>query len=185
MSGGQQGAGPAPSRRSAGGARHEGGCLCGQVRFEASADPRRINVCHCQFCQRNTGSAYLVEPVFADEAFEIVAGRPRAYTLPSTGSGKRITIYFCETCGARVYMTFERFPGIVGAFAGTFDDPNRLALTGDLVRHLFTVVAQRGVVLPAGVPLFHEHATALDGASNAPIVLSSPQTVDPLGSPAG
>jgi hypothetical protein len=46
-------------------ARHEGGCLCGKVRFAVSADPMRVTVCHCRFCQRNTGTAYLAEPAVA------------------------------------------------------------------------------------------------------------------------
>ena len=47
-------------------ARHEGGCLCGEVRFVADKEPMRVTVCHCHFCQRTTGTAYLVEPVFAE-----------------------------------------------------------------------------------------------------------------------
>jgi hypothetical protein len=43
---------------------HEGGCLCGAVRYETLADPLRVTTCHCRFCQRATGSAYMVEPIF-------------------------------------------------------------------------------------------------------------------------
>lgn len=156
-------------------ARHEGGCLCGAVRFAVSADPMRVTVCHCRFCQRNTGSAYLVEPVFTKFEFEITRGTPRTYAVLSEGSGKRVTIHFCGTCGARVLLTFERFPDHVGTFAGSFDDPNKLGLASDIVRHLFTDSAQTGVVLPAGVPLFHEHAFRLDGTLNEPTLLIEPK----------
>jgi hypothetical protein len=155
-------------------ARHEGGCLCGAVRFAVSADPMRVTVCHCRFCQRNTGMAYLVEPVFAKTEFEITSGTPRNYEVVSEGSGKRVTIHFCDTCGARVLLTFERFADHVGTFAGAFDDPNSLGLASDIVRHLFTGSAQAGAVLPAGVPLFHEHAFRLDGTLNEPAMLTEP-----------
>jgi hypothetical protein len=46
-------------------ARHESGCLCGKVRFAVSADLMRVTVCHCRFCRRNTGTAYLAEPAVA------------------------------------------------------------------------------------------------------------------------
>ena len=44
--------------------RNEGGCLCGAVRFATLGEPSRVTVCHCRFCQKATGSAYLVEPIF-------------------------------------------------------------------------------------------------------------------------
>ena len=43
---------------------NEGGCLCGTVRYATKDDPVRVTFCHCRFCQRATGSAYLVEPIF-------------------------------------------------------------------------------------------------------------------------
>ena len=156
------------------GARHEGGCLCGAVRFAVSADPLRVTVCHCRFCQRNTGTAYLVEPVFAKAQFRFTSGAPRTWDAISAGSGKRVTTHFCGICGARVLLTFERFPDAVGTFAGSFDDPNRLGLASDIVRHLFTGMAQEGTVLPAGVPLFHEHAFRPDGSLNERTILAEP-----------
>jgi hypothetical protein len=155
-------------------ARHNGGCLCGAIRFAVSTEPMRVTVCHCRFCQRNTGTAYLVEPVFAKNEFEITSGTPRTWDTISEGSGKRVTIHFCGTCGARVLLTFERFPDHVGTFAGAFDDPNSLGLAADVVRHVFTDAAQAGTVLPAGVPLFPEHAIRRDGTPNEPVLLTEP-----------
>jgi hypothetical protein len=73
-----------------------------------------------------------------------------------------------------VLRTFERFPDHVGTFGGSFDDPNKLGLTSDIMRHVFTGSAQDGTVLPAGVPLFHEHFFCLDGSLNEPTVLAHP-----------
>ena len=42
---------------------HHGGCLCGEVRYRTTAKPVRVTISHCTFCQRMTGSAYLVEPI--------------------------------------------------------------------------------------------------------------------------
>jgi hypothetical protein len=36
-----------------------GGCACGAVRYEYSADPVFMGNCHCRDCQRTTGSAYV------------------------------------------------------------------------------------------------------------------------------
>src|SRR6476469_7591491 len=77
---------------------NEGGCLCGAIRYATSADPVRVTYCHCRFCQRATGSAYMVEPIFMKKDFEIISGEPATYTLASKGSGKQVTINFCSTC---------------------------------------------------------------------------------------
>lgn len=155
-------------------ARHEGGCLCGDVRFVVDTEPTRVTVCHCRFCQRATGAAYMVQPVFSKPDFHITAGTPRTYNAISTGSGKRVTIHFCGRCGARVMLGFERFPDGVGTFAGSFDDPGKLGLASGIVRHVFAGEVQVGTVLPAGVPLFHGHALRLDGSLNEPKVLTEP-----------
>jgi len=62
----------------------------------------------------------------------------------------------------------------VGTFAGSFDDPGKLGLASGVVRHVFTGAAQDGTVLPAGVPLFHEHAIRADGSPNESKVLTQP-----------
>ena len=37
---------------------HEGGCLCGGVRYRADGAPARASICNCTFCQRRAGSAF-------------------------------------------------------------------------------------------------------------------------------
>ena len=74
---------------------HEGGCPCGQLRFRTTAAPVRVSICHCRFCQHNTGSAFMVEPIFAKPDFALVAGVPRTFAVISAGSGKRVTVHFC------------------------------------------------------------------------------------------
>ena len=53
-----------------------GRCLCGAVAYRVGDDPLRVTMCHCRFCQRATGGAYMVEPVFARSDFAITQGAP-------------------------------------------------------------------------------------------------------------
>jgi hypothetical protein len=149
---------------------HEGGCLCGDSRYRTTADPVRVTICHCTFCQRSTGSAFLVEPIFrrGDVAFSGAA--LRSYDRRSDGSGKRVTVNFCGRCGRTIYLDFERFPDVLGLWGGTFDDPNWFERSPEKCRHIFTRSAQIGVVLPPGLDTFREHAIRLDGTPNEPIV---------------
>jgi hypothetical protein len=151
---------------------HEGGCLCGDIRYRTTAAPLRITVCHCTFCQRLTGSAFLVEPIFRREDAILTRGAPRTYEHRSDGSQKRVTPNFCGRCGTTIWLDLERFPDVLGLCGGTFDDPNWFWQDGVRTRHIFTRSSQTGVVLPAGVEVYEAHAITLDGAPNAPTVLT-------------
>ena len=155
----------------------EGGCLCGKVRYKAAAEPLRVTICHCTFCQRVTGSAFLVEPIFRIEDVVFSGTAPRTYDHRSDGSHKRVTLHFCDNCGTTLHLSFERFPGFIGMCAGTFDDPNWFARGPATCRHIFTGSAQQGVVLPAGMEIYLEHALRLDGTPNKSSVLEQAQMV--------
>ena len=67
---------------------HEGGCLCGAVRYRTRGAPHRGLVCYCTFCQRLTGSAYLVEAIFLKEQVEITGGPIGTYEQRSDETGQ-------------------------------------------------------------------------------------------------
>jgi hypothetical protein len=149
---------------------HEGGCLCGAIRYAVKSQPMRVTICHCRFCQRATGSAYLVEPIFGKSDFDIISGRPKIYRHRSEGSGKLVDVHFCENCGTKLFLSFERFPDVVGVYGGSFDDPNWFERSAENARHIFLSVAQHGTVIPAGIARFDQHATTNDGDPIAPTV---------------
>lgn len=151
--------------------------MCSDIRYKTTAAPVRVTVCYCTFCQRLTGSAYLVEPIFRRRDVAFSGAKPRTYDHRSDGSGKRVTVSFCGRCGTTLYLDLERFPDILGLCGGTFDDPNWFERSHGKCWHIFTRSAQNGVVLPAGIDTFTEHALRLDGTANQPIVLAHPTAV--------
>lgn len=155
----------------------QGGCLCGKLRYQVGRQPSRVSICHCRFCQRATGSAYLVEPIFDAEIFKVIEGVPKVYTHVSGGSGKEVFIHFCDTCGTKLFLTFERFADVVGVYGGTFDDPNWFDLTPENSKQIFLGVAQRGTVIPPHVNTFTGHAAENDGTPNEPTVFETPQII--------
>ncbi len=148
----------------------EGGCLCGAIRYAAKAQPVRLTICHCRFCQRATGSAYMVEPIFRKTDFEVISGQPKVYQQRSQGSGKRVDVHFCADCGTKLYLAFERFPDVVGVYAGTFDNPNWFERSDENSKHIFLSAAQHGTVIPAGVAGFQAHMITNDGKPIEPHV---------------
>ncbi len=60
--------------------KHEGGCLCGEVRFEVSGQPEFSTVCHYRYCQLRTGSPFGVGVYFQKENLKIKQGTFRSRT---------------------------------------------------------------------------------------------------------
>lgn len=158
-------------------ATHEGGCLCGEVRYVVHAAPRRVTMCHCRFCQRATGSAYMVEPIFAKSDFALLAGTPRRYDTRSEGSGKVVHVHFCADCGTKLWLSFERFPDVVGIYAGTFDEPAWFPIEPATAKHIFLGVARPDTVIPASFPTFVRHAMTNDGTPEEPTVFGAPHLI--------
>jgi len=96
-------------------------CSCGQLRVTTSGDPSKVSVCHCQACQRRTGSAFGVAAFFARENIK-VEGHATTYSRPSD-SGFDISFHFCPVCGSTVYWEPSRKPGQVALGIGAFADP--------------------------------------------------------------
>jgi hypothetical protein len=157
----------------------QGGCLCGNLRYEVTQHPARTTVCHCTFCQRATGSAYMVEPIFDKAAFSMLQGTPKTYRHISTGSGQAVYVHFCDNCGTKLNLSFDRFPDAVGVYAGTFDDPDWFDITPETSKHIFLNVAQRGTIIPPHVNTFAEHAQTNDGTPCEPTVFDTPHVIGP------
>ncbi len=151
---------------------HEGGCLCGAVRYKTTADPQHVIICHCTFCQRFTGSAFLVAPVFNKVDVELSGAKPQTYDHQSDESNKRVTLNFCGTCGTTLLLDYERFPDIFDVCGGTFDDPNWFDRSQGKCRHIFTRSAQVGVVLPPNIDIYEARPLQLDGTPNQPVVFA-------------
>lgn len=149
----------------------QGGCLCGALRYRVTAPPLWVTVCFCRFCQRATGAQGMVEPIFDLDAFAQTRGTPRSYTHVSEGSGKDVHIHFCETCGSKTHLTFERWPDRLGVCAGSFDDPGWFQFTPETSKYIFLDEAARGTLVPAGFKTFARHAATLDGEPIAPEIL--------------
>jgi hypothetical protein len=156
---------------------HQGGCVCEQGRYETLTDPVRVTICHCKFCQRATGSAYMVEPIFRTEDLRVMQGAPTIYQLRSNGSGKLVDVHFCAVCGTKLYLTFERFAETCGAYAGTFDDPNWFSISPDNARHIFIEAARHDTILPPGMATFGGHALRNDGTPMDPVVFDRPHVI--------
>ena len=96
---------------------HAGGCRCGAVRFEASAEPHHVSYCHCGDCRRASGA-----PVSAFVGFMIgeVSFTGKALKMFENG---QVTRSFCGTCGSPIAYVDERLEDRIYFLLGAMDMP--------------------------------------------------------------
>jgi hypothetical protein len=78
--------------------QYSGSCLCGQVKFQMTGAFDRFYLCHCKFCQKDTGSAHAAN-LFSSHAqliWNSGAEKVKNFNVPGT----RHTKSFCTECGS-------------------------------------------------------------------------------------
>jgi hypothetical protein len=126
----------------------EGGCSCGAVRYRLTAEPLITHCCHCLNCQRQTGSAFVINLLLEADRVELLAGEPQPVDVPrDDGSTQRI--YRCPSCRVAVFSEYGR-PQVWFVRGGTLDEPG--AVEPDV--HIYTRSKVGWVTLPDSVPAF-------------------------------
>ena len=131
----------------------DGGCTCRAVRYRLKSKPIIVHCCHCRWCQRETGSAFVLNAMIEADRVETLAGAPEIVMTP-TLSGKGQKIARCPTCRVALWSNYAgagdkvRFVRV-----GTLDNPD--ALPPDI--HIFTSSKQPWVRLPPETPAVPEY----------------------------
>jgi hypothetical protein len=126
----------------------QGGCACGALRYRLASEPMFVHCCHCLNCQRQTGSAFVINLLIEADRVELVRGEPQAVDVPRD-EGRPQRIHRCPDCQVAVYSEYSR-PEVLFVRAGTLDDPS--TVTPDV--HIYTRSKLPWITLPDGVPAF-------------------------------
>jgi len=125
-----------------------GGCLCGALRYEATAAPQHAGHCYCADCRKASGSGFIPFMSFAAEALRF-SGETRQFRSPSLRGGVAVR-NSCAHCGGLV------FGGEVGAtdthtiYAGSLDEPSLFHPT----MAIFDRDRPAWAVIPPGLTVF-------------------------------
>jgi hypothetical protein len=95
-----------------------GGCLCGDVRIEATGRPYRVGICHCLDCRKHHGALFHASAIFAEEAVTIEGE-----------TGEYAGRHFCRRCGSSV---FGRSGDEIEVNLGSLDETNQFVPTYEL-----------------------------------------------------
>jgi len=133
-------------------ATFEGGCACGRTRYRMTSEPLFVHCCHCLQCQRETGSAFVINALIESDRVAWLADAPTPHATP-TDSGKSHRIFRCQACGTATASEYGGVEKLRFMRVGTLDAPH--ALTPDV--HIYTRSKVPWIALPAGVPAFEAY----------------------------
>ena len=128
-----------------------GGCACGDLRYRLKSAPMFVNCCHCLNCQRQTGSAFVLNMIIEPAQVEVLSGTPTPIAVPRENGPHRI--FRCPSCEVAVWSVYGGRAEILFIRAGTLDDPTMVS--PDV--HIYTRSKLPWIALPAGVPAFEAY----------------------------
>lgn len=98
----------------------EGGCLCGEVRYQIRGEPRSMTHCHCSMCRKVHGAAFGTYVEIARSDLRYTSGEDSILPYQSSPGSKRP---FCRRCGSTLLFESEG-AGSLWIAAGSLDgDP--------------------------------------------------------------
>ena len=130
----------------------QGRCACETVHYRLASAPMFVHCCHCRDCQRQTGSAFVLNALIESDRVTLLAGATKGITVP-TDSGRPHEIHRCLQCGIALWSHYGGLKTISFVRIGTLDTP--AALPPDV--HIYTRSKLPWVTLPPGVPAFEAY----------------------------
>jgi hypothetical protein len=123
---------------------YTGGCLCGAVRWRATAEPANVRVCHCRNCGRAVGGPFFARAVF------LAADIERSGETTRWPSSERLDRLSCARCGTPMFAEPKDPPARLSVALATLDEPDALRPT----MHIWVSEKLAWVTLDDGLPQY-------------------------------
>lgn len=105
----------------------QGRCLCGNVTYQCNGDPIVTALCHCEDCQRQTGSTFSIIVAVDRSQFQVEGETLASFTTIGAEGGGERDRKFCSNCGSPIVTLLADNPALAIVKAGTLDDRSWLA----------------------------------------------------------
>lgn len=126
---------------------YTGGCLCGRIRYRATANPMTPSHCHCELCRKSSGAPFLSWASFLTRDFLFIQGVPARFDSSPIAFRQ-----FCRDCGTQLTFQFLRSPDNIDVTLGSLDDPDAIRPAD----HIWTKRQISWIELADGLPRFAE-----------------------------
>lgn len=124
-----------------------GGCQCGTVRYEVTAAPLELYICHCTECRKQSASAFGLSVIVRSTDVRLLQGELKHWSRLAD-SGQTIDCFFCPDCGSRLWHGDKEKAETLSIKGGSLDEPPDVTPAV----HIWTDSKLPGVVIP-------DHAT--------------------------
>jgi hypothetical protein len=123
-------------------------CHCGALKLTCNGAPMTVVMCHCEDCQRRTGSSYNLGAWY-EKSSVTIEGSEKVFNR--TGEeGMDLAYHFCPECGSNVYWEASTMEAAYGVAGGCFADP-------DFPRPSFSIYGKRRhkwLDIPESIPCY-------------------------------
>lgn len=132
--------------------KSQGGCLCGEVRYEVTDEPTALFCCHCTECQTTNGSSFVLALRVPYGGITVTKGTAKLYERPEA-DGQVRNVGRCPRCLTALWS--ERLEGSTfqTIYAGTLDTSNHLRP----IAHIWTQDAQPWIKFEEGTLQFSQN----------------------------
>jgi hypothetical protein len=100
----------------------QGGCLCGNIRYEIDGSEFDSDYCHCSQCRLSVGSVVVCWMDFKYEQIKWLANKTKEYA-----SSEKIMRGFCAQCGCSISYRNIDYPDYYSLTNASLDEPDRVA----------------------------------------------------------
>ncbi len=101
--------------------KRRGGCLCGQIEYEAIGPCVMSSLCHCPSCRRATGAPVVAWAMYEAGQVSVTKGQPAV--IESSAGVRR---QFCRDCGTSLFTEADYLEGLIDVTIGSLDEPESL-----------------------------------------------------------
>ena len=110
-----------------------------------------VHCCHCDDCQRLTGSAFVLNAIIETKMIRLLAGKPARVPVPRENGPH--DIYRCPVCQTAVWSDYGHRPNLRFVRVGTLDNPR--AVPPNV--HIYTRWKAKWLKLPKGTPKYRDY----------------------------
>ncbi len=137
---------------------HDGGCLCGAVRYGIVGPINSVSHCHCNSCRRSAGAAFVTWLTVERERFAWTGAKPKQFA-----SSPGVIREFCGDCGTDLtYANEKTAANTIDITLGSLD----CAAGHPADRHVWTADRLEWLHLDEQLPAWpewtHDHPEKLD-----------------------